>query len=312
MAMTVGLSADLKRALRRSVTLLRQDRRRGQTFRLFVFTLFLTQAIVIGLLASSIVEQKLLVQSGLKINVLSTASDQEVQDFFAAAHADPSVKDITLVTKERAYDDARRENPALIAFIDRYKIQDPFRDTFVITPASSSSDAFRQFVSQDRWQTVIDRSALLSEAGPQTQSRTALSAAQSIQTALVASLVICLALLFCLLHERMKLYLRDHAGSTLVQEMLGASPMTVLLPLVFSLAIILGLALIAVTFLLLALIALAPMALSAASSLGTFPATFRWMLLTVFPWIFLLELCLMPAIAYGTALFGTARTSLHS
>ena len=61
-----------------------------------------------------------------------------------------------------------------------------------------------------------------------------------------------------------------------------------------------------------ALILLAPTILSSAAALGTFASVFRWMMVTVFPWIVILELCLLPALAYATALIGMKRADLHS
>lgn len=304
----------MKKVMRSGMLMLKRDKSWKGALLLLASVLLIVQCSVIGLLALGSARQMVLSQTGLRLDVLTGASDQDVQDFFAAAHSDPSVQSISLITKDQAFATAQKSNPALVDFITRYNISNPFHDTFAITLVSSTSaDDFKQFVSQERWKSVIDPAFLVNAETLAAQSRVVGSALAAIRFGLIFVLIVSSLALFFAMLERMRERLHAQSAGVFLQTMIGASAMGILLPSVAETAILLIGGLIVSTVLSVGLVALVPVMIpDMAVGLNEFLALLHWSLAWVFPWIVVLELCVLPAASYAAALLMSMRKALHS
>lgn len=291
--------------------LLKREGTWGSTLTLLTAVLVLVQLLVVFLLGVYGVNRLLSSQASLRLEVLPTAQDADIQDFFAAVHADESVSHVAFLTKDEAYAIERRRDPDLVAFLDQYKLDNPFPDTFVVTLASLDSyDVFRQFVEQGRWKSVINPSFLSSVTDQERQVRELLSVTEAIRSVTYVFIFVAFSILLFVVLELVGRTVRAHDQELFLETMLGASSMSMLLPFIAEMTLLLlGATLIAAVVVVGCIIALPLLmpSLAAEATFQTFAHEMRPLLLTVFPWMLVLELFLMPAIAYVGAFLGSGR-----
>ncbi len=314
MRKSVDSSVGIRRGFKRGLLLLQRERTWGTTLTLLSVVLVLVQLLMVMLLSVYGVNRLLSSQAALRLEAIASAPDQDIQTFFASVHANPDVESVSFVTKEQAYDEQRRRDPELAAFLDQYDLENPFPDTFVVTLKSLDAyDSFRQFIEQDQWQSVINPSFLSNVNTQERQIRDLLSITDAIRSVTYVFLFVAFAVLLFVVLELVTRTVRLHHDELFLENTLGASPVGVLLPFIAEMTILLLAATVIATAIVGALIALLPLlmpALSVETPFRAFSGEMRPMLLTVFPWIFILELCLMPAIAYVGTFLGAGRKLL--
>lgn len=314
MGSTVDSSVGIRQALRRGFLLLQRERTWGTTLTLLTAVLVLMQLFVVMLLGIYSVSRLLSSQAGLHLEVLSTAQDADVQSFFAAVHAYPDVQNVSFVTKEQAYAEQRKRDPDLVDFLDQYKLDNPFPDTFVVTLKSLDMyDSFRAFVEQPQWKNIVNPSFLSKVTDQEKQIRDLMSVTDAIRSVTFVFMFIAFAVLLFVVLELVSRTVRAHSTELFLENVLGASPVSVLLPFVAEMSILLLGATLIATALVTVFVVLVPFLMPALADETPFRLLATEMgplLLSVFPWIVLLELCLMPALAYIGAFLGAGRKIL--
>ncbi len=311
MASSMESSVGIRRAIGRGVQLLQRERTWGTTLTLLTAVLVLVQLFMVMLLGAYGVNQLLSSRAGLHLEVLPTASDGDVQSFFAAIHANPDVQSASFVTKEQAYAEQRNLNPDLMDFLDQYKLDNPFPDTFVVVLKSLDSyNSFRNFVEQPQWKSVINPSFLSKVTDQEKQIQDLLSVTNAIRSITFVFVFIAFTVLLFVVLELVSRTVRSHSGELFLENVLGASPLSVLLPFVVEMSILLLSATLIATALVLVVIVAIPFLMPALADETPFRAFSTQMgplLLYMFPWILLIELCLMPALAYVGVFLGAGR-----
>lgn len=314
MRKSVDSSVSIRRGLRRGFVLLKRERTWGTTLTLLSAVLVLVQLFVVMLLSVYGVNRLLSSQAALRLEAIAGAPDADIQTFFAAVHAHPDVESVLFVTKEQAYNEQRRRDPDLAAFLDQYQLDNPFPDTFVVTLQSLDSyDSFRQFIEQDQWQSVINPSFLSTVNTQERQIRDLLSVTAAIRSVAYIFMLVAFAVLLFVVLELVSRTVRAHGDALFMENMLGASPLGVLLPFIAEITILLLAGTIIATALVCAVMVLLPFLIPASAMeapFRAFSAEMRPLLLFVFPWIVLLELFLMPAAAYVGTFLGAGRKLL--
>lgn len=304
----------IRRGLRRGFVLLKRERTWGTTLTLLSAVLVLVQLFVVMLLSVYGVNRLLSSQAALRLEAIAGAPDADIQTFFAAVHAHPDVESVSFVTKEQAYNEQRRRDPDLAAFLDQYQLDNPFPDTFVVTLQSLDSyDSFRQFIEQDQWQSVINPSFLSTVNTQERQVRDLLSVTAAIRSVAYIFMLVAFAVLLFVVLELVSRTVRAHGDALFMENMLGASPLGVLLPFIAEITILLLAGTIIATALVCAVMVLLPLLIPASAMeapFQAFSAEMRPLLLFVFPWIVLLELFLMPAVAYMGTFLGAGKKLL--
>ncbi len=307
-------SIGIRRGLRRGLLLLRRERNWGTTLALLSAVLILMQLFMVMLLGVHGVNRLLSSQAGLRLEVLPTATDLQIQNFFAAVHAHPEVENVSFVTSEQAYNDQRKQDPELVTFLDQYKLENPFPDTFVVTLKSLDYyNSFRQFVEQGQWKSVINPTFLSTATAQERQVRELLSVTAAIRSVTFVFIFIAFAVLLFVVLELVSRTVRAHGDELFLENTLGASPMSVLLPFIAEITILLLAATLIATGIVAAIVSILPFimpSLAMQTPFRTFSAEMQPLMLFTFPWIVILELCLMPAVAYVGTFLGAGRKLL--
>jgi cell division protein FtsX len=304
-------SPSLRRAVNAGLLLLRRDNSWGTTLTLLTAILFLVQLLVIAVLGVSAVNGLLSSRAALRLEVLSTAGTQDVQNFFATVRSRPEVAAVAYVTKQQAYDEQRKTDPDLVAFLDQYKLDNPFPDTFVVTLSSLSLyGSFRQFLEQPQWKTIINPSFLSQTTDQERQVESLLQISTAIRSVTFFFLFVAFVVLLFLVLEMVSRTVQERGRELFLESVLGASALSMLLPIMAGMAILLITAVILATVLALVFALALPFfipSLAAEAPFSAFSSEIQPLLLTVFPWIVLLELCVMPLLAYVGAFIGAGR-----
>ncbi len=311
---TMDSSLSVKRALRRGLLLLSRQKKWGTTLALLSAVLLLTQMLVMFYLGVVSVDTLLSSQAGVRLEVISNAQDQDIQTFFAAAQSESTVSHVAYITKADALEQQRVRDPDLVSFLEQYKLENPFPDSFTVTLKSLDSyDSFRTFIEQDRWRTVINPSFLTAVTDQEHQIRQLLQVTNAMRSVSALFVFAACAVLLFLVLELISRSVRAHEDELFVETMLGASPVSVLLPFMAEMTVLLTGAMVIATLLMFALISGLPLfipSIALEPAFRAFANAMTPLLLFTFPWIFIVELCLLPVIAYIGTFLGAGRKVL--
>ncbi len=299
----------LKRGMRRGLATLKRERGWGTSLGALVGVALLVQLFLVLCLGVRGVDGLLRTQTDLRLQVNDGITDRTVQEFLVAARAHPDVERVQYITREQAYERERRANPDLVAFLEQFKIQNPFPDTVAVTLRSLSGyDRFAAFVKGEQWQKVIDPTFLSQTSGQENELRKMLrltDAGQSLSL-LVLFLTGCILLFIVIELVRRRAFLRKE--EVFVERMSGAREASVVVPFATEATVLLITALFLSLGCLFIILLLLPTLVPALADLGTFGPLRAEIgrLITLYgPMLFLLELLLAPAVGFVGAFLGT-------
>lgn len=274
----------------------------------FTALLLLLQLLATVLLAAQSVHMLLLSRAGLQVEVRAEATQQDIQEFYAAVQGAPSVEEAAFVSSEQAYERQRTQDPELIAFIEQYGLDNPFPDTFSITLHSVADYAdFLAFIESDRWSGVIEPSILSTVAEQERDMRHVLEITAGIRTAVIVLLSMAgIALLF-LVVAFIRQRTVNRRKELELERLLGASRSAVMVPFITETSILLFFALalssIIIGIFLFWLPSLAP-ALSVDGALRQLLPEAKPLFLSLFPLVLLLEAAAIPVLSLAGASLG--------
>lgn len=99
-------------------------------------------------------------QSALTVELLRSASDQKKQELSTTLRTFPTVEDVQYLTQEQLYEATRESNPDLVNFLEKFKLENPFQDSLVITPRSLKGyHSIMGVLRQEQWRSVVDPSS---------------------------------------------------------------------------------------------------------------------------------------------------------
>lgn len=270
---------------------------------------FLLQVLLFGLIGIQTVQATLEARTDIRIELRSDAQDKERHEFFAQIYQLPSVKEAVYITKEQAYEHARTEDPELIAFLEKFDLANPFTDT--IGMSLDSFEEYEQtvaFIEHDTWRNIVSPSSLSQVTNEESQVRDLIHLARAGQSLSIGVLIIAgIALLFIII-ELVRRRSLDRAEEVMVEQLVGAHPLSIIVPFATEASILLWLASIASIFLLLLILLIFPVLFPSFSSTGIMGALGEGLSIharSMFPIFFALELCLTPIIALLGAWLGT-------
>lgn len=115
---------------------------------------------LVGWIALDQLRSTLAFQAQAYVELQPSASDQDVQEFYAAVQELSAVSGVQLVSKQQALAMQRERHPELAAFLDRYQLQNPFADAFHMRLKSTAGFVqLRTFLQNERWSAVLDPGA---------------------------------------------------------------------------------------------------------------------------------------------------------
>ncbi len=309
------LSADstlfLKRGLKRGIVQLSRDRSWGMTLALLTALMVLVQLLLVFLLGVQGVNNVLSSRGAIQLEVLGSATDQSVQELYAALRNQPFVADVEYITREQAFERQKLADPELIAFIEEYNLENPFPDTFSVTlSALGDYDAFSTFVQQDRWRSVVNPSFLSSVTAQEREVRSLLSITGAVRTLTSLFLFISFLVVGFVIVEWAARTMSHRSDEVMLEHLLGAPPHAVVLPFAAEVMILLAASLIIGSALVLAAVTALPVILPGLLVEDAFRilrSEIMPLIMSLFPLLALLELLLLPALAFAGTVLGARK-----
>ncbi|MDP7069223.1 MAG: permease-like cell division protein FtsX, partial [Candidatus Peribacteraceae bacterium] len=244
----------------------------------------------------------------VQLEILGSATDREIQEFYSALQQLAFVHSTELITKEKTYERTRLSDPNLVSFLETYSIENPFKDTIGISlVALSDFDAFAKFVENPRWNAVVDP-AFLSQISDQEEhvySLLSITSAGRLLTIII--LAITASALVFITTELVRRRALARSDEVLVERLVGATPLSITLPFITESAVLLWAAIVFSTATLLLLLSVLPAmapALNANGVLGPLIVEMNPLLSTMFPILLCVEILISPAIACAGAWLG--------
>lgn len=233
----------LKRGISRGYVSLLRDRSWGTAFAALLGIVFLGQMFVLMLLSVQGIQELLRTQTDLRLEIRRDAPDQQRQEFFATLQSLPSVESATYITKERALEQERRRDPELLRLVDELKIDNPFSDTVAVTLRSLDQyDAFAGFVRQPQWESIVDPMFLSKITNQEKQAHALLAVARAARSVTGSLLLLLLIVLLCTVTALVRGRCLARHEEIVVERLVGARPLSILLPFATEAGLLLALA----------------------------------------------------------------------
>ncbi|TSC59188.1 MAG: hypothetical protein Greene041619_24 [Candidatus Peregrinibacteria bacterium Greene0416_19] len=301
----------VKRGLRRGYVSLLRERTWAGAFTTLLGIVLLGQLFLFLMIGVQGLQHLLRARTDLRLELLTSATDQDAQLFFAAARALPAVERAVYITKEKAYEEERRRDPNLVQFLEKYGLRNPFPDTIGVTLRSLEDvDSFITFTRQPQWKSVIDPSYLTKATDQEREARELLHVTLAIR-ALVSLLIVLLSVVVLAVTVSL---IRSRSAAreeeVTVERLVGADEVSVLLPFAMEAGILLLLSLLLATLLTAVIVNLLPLAVPALAADGAFGGLTRevvHLLRRSWFWILALQILCVPFISVVGAWWGVRK-----
>jgi len=312
MSVQAPTSTLMRNGWKQALASLRHGRGWSGTLVAFTATLLLLQCLLLFAFSVRGINRILLERAGLHLEVLPGARDQEIQELYAVLKDHPSVQHVDYVPKEKAYEQEKLADPELVSFLEQYKLNNPFPDSFLVTLRGADDYAdLLVTVQQEKYRTVLDPSSLTSVSDQERDLQGVLQMTQAFQMFAFAFAILAGLILCAMMAEYVGRALRGRRDEFILQNALGAAHVSLVSLLASEITALLIMAFAIASLLTVAILALAPLVVSSFSTNDIFiqlQAAIRPFLLTAIPATFLIELILIPACAWGIASFRIRRS----
>ncbi len=203
-----------------------------------ICTLF--QFLLLGLLAAAAMRSLLLSHSDLKLEMRPEASRGEVQQFLSTLLELPYVERAVYITREQALARIKTEDPSLAAFFEKFGVNNPFPDTIGITLTSLADyPTFSAFLSDSRWQALVDPSLLSSITHQEERVHELLRVANGGQNLASILLLLACAILLSTVIEFTRRSALGRSAEVLVERLMGADSSVLVLPFIWEATLLL-------------------------------------------------------------------------
>lgn len=302
----------VRRGIRRAFHQISRDRTWGTTLLLLTAAMMLAQFLLLFLLGVQGVSGVLIQNAGIQLEVVPSAREQDIQSLYAYLQEHPLVERAAYITRQQAFEQQRARNPELTNFLEEYKLENPFPDTFAVTLRSLSDyDEFAGDMQDNRWRSVIAPSFLSSFSAQEREVQTLLRVTDGLKTLSTAFIVIAVALLFFVILEWVSRNASRRQHELLLEHVLGASASAVLLPFVAEMTMFLGAAFLGGLVLTGGFVAVLPSFMPVVALDEVFQLLqlqLQPLLLTTFPLILILAVLALPVLAYVGTVLGTRKS----
>jgi len=286
-----------------------RERRWFTAFGALFGVMFLLQILLFGLIGIKTVQTTLESRTDITIELRSDALDKERHELFAQIQQLPYVEEAAYITREQAFEHARLEDPELIAFLEKFDLENPFPDTIGVSLASFEGyEQFVVFIGKSTWRNIVSPTSLSTITNDETQVHDLIGLTRAGESFSIGILIVAgLALLFITI-ELVRRRSLDRAEEVFVEQLVGAHPLSIIVPFATEATALLWLASIASLFLLLIFLMVFPIFFPTFTSTGIMGAMGKELSAhsrSMFPIFFALELLFTPLIAFLGAWLGT-------
>lgn len=305
-----GWRALLHRGIRRGFRTLKREHDWFGSMGALTGIFILLQLLGLGLASAVAGEQLLRERTELQLELKAGVSDRDISDLMTGLQELPYVAHTTFITREQAYDRARRADPELIGFLEEYGLSNPFNDALTVTLTSLEHyRSLLQALEDTHWQRVIDPSFLSDATAEQEYVEALMTLTQGLRALVLFVLGIGVVTLLFVVINLTRTRALARSEEVLVERIAGAQTATILLPFAAEASFLLAIATI-VSFVVTVTVAVSAStiipALNLGGALGELWGAVRALLHAAIPYAFLLELLLIPVIAVTGAWIGIA------
>jgi cell division transport system permease protein len=230
----------------------------------------------------------------LRLQVRETATDAQIQDLIQNIRTLPYTEDVVYITREQAYERQRQRDPALVDFLTKFGIDNPFPDTLgVRLRRLDDFAAFLQFLKQPVFATVVDASFLSDTTDQQRQIERLIGVVSGARTVLGFVVGFAVLVLLFVLVELIRRRALMKRQELFVEQLVGAGRLDILLPFMVEMAVLLVIGLVCSVIVGALLLWFLPVLLPALAQDGMFApwaqasqaVLWAWM-----PWVLFLEI----------------------
>lgn len=297
-----------RRGILRGLLTVKRERQWSTALGALFGVLLLVQLLALMLLGLQGIETLLRHRTDLRLEIQEGASDRSIRDFYSALSAEPYVEKASLITKTKAYEEMRTSDPQLIAFLEEFKLQNPFNDTISINLNNLDDyGSFSKFIEDQRWKDVVNPAFLSQVSGQEKQVYALISVTQTAGALMGLILAVTAGALVFIVTELTRRRALARSDEVLVERLVGATPLSILLPFATEATALFFIAIIASAAALVLLLAALPMLVPGIGEGGPLSGLREQvvpLLSTMLPVILLCEILASPVIAAAGAWLG--------
>lgn len=251
-----------KRAIVRGMTTARRERRWLAAFGALFGILLILQLLLFGLMGVRTIQSLLEANTDLRLEIRPQATDQDIREFYIHLEAQPYVEKSVYITKEQAYEHTRENDPELIAFIEKFSLENPFTDTIGITLTTLDRyDEFTRFVQQPEWSGIVDPTFLSEVTNQEAQVHELIELTRAGRTIAMIVLLLTGCVLLFIVIELVRRRSLDRADEVFVEKLVGAHPLSIFVPFATEASILLWVSIATSMLVLVVMLALLPVLL---------------------------------------------------
>ncbi len=246
-------------------------------------------------------------QTDLRLEILDSAEDSQIQDLFQNIRQLPYVEETVYITKEQAYERQKQRDPDLILFLGKFGIDNPFPETIgVRLKKLTDYPQFIEFLKQPVFTKVVNPAFLSETTDQEQQVYRIIGAVQSAEYVLFFVMAIVLLAILFVIVELVRRRALAKREELFVEQLVGAGPLGILVPFGTEMVCLLALALAFSVALTAVIVLFLPLLLPALGSEGLFGvwtgATLQALASSLL-WLLPLEFFLMLLLAVGGTAF---------
>lgn len=268
----------------------------------------LVQLLILVLTGLEGVQTLLRNRTDLRLEIHADATAQDVQVFLVELQNLSYVQDTVYITKEKAFEQTRKKDPELIAFLEEFNIQNPFADSVGITLRDLAFyEDFASFVEKPRWNTVVNPEFLSQMSDQEKQVHALLSITAAVRSLIIIILIVTAAALIFIVTELVRRRAMARSDEVLVERLVGATPLSITIPFITEAIILLLAAIMLSTAAILILASLLPVYIPALAEGGILYALRNEvapLMTTLLPLLLLGEIIMTPVLAIAGAWLG--------
>ena len=247
----------------------------------------------------------LLEERDLRLEILDTATDAQIQDLVQQVRALPYVADISYVTREQAYERQKNRDPDFVAFLQKFGVENPFPETLGIRLRQLTDyPKLIEFLHKPSFATVINATFLSNTTDQEQQVYGLIEVLHVSERLLTSIVVLVLIAIFFVIVELARRHAEERSQELHIEQLLGASRLRIFLPHCVEMIFLLGTALILSLLLGGLLLFLLPIFLPALASSGMFGSwslSVMDLMVQLLPWLIPAEVILVVLLAsFGT------------
>lgn len=210
-------------------------------------------------------------RTDLRLQIRPTASDPQIQDLIQNIRNLPYVEDVIYITREQAYERAKKRDPTLVEFLIKFGIDNPFPDTLGVQLVRLQDfRLFLDFLRQPVFSAAVDPKFLTDTTDQKEQVDQLLQLVASARTILAFVIGFASIVLLFVVVELIRRRALMKRQELFVEQLVGASRADILLPFMVEMGVLLFIALLASLLTSVALLFLLPFFLPILGASGGF------------------------------------------